>query len=155
VLIFLCNQSPSSTDFVVAFPSKVIPNSKTQAAGIRFDGILWDWWNHPDDTFVCGHGLVMLACFICGFLPRIFKVCEVLRRDLSHTPSNARCWRSVIWYLQKAKLSFDINFSTIHCAEKARIYYLIVPLLLILCTSHNCRQFATTNLKTYTLRNRV
>lgn len=40
---FSMQSEPSSTDFVVAFPSKVkIPNSKTQATGIRFDGILWD-----------------------------------------------------------------------------------------------------------------
>ena len=80
------------------------------------------WWH------VCGHGLMMLACFLylwvcCCGSSRCARSCGGIFHTLQVMQEDADT--SVIWYLQKAKLSFDINFSTIHCAEKACIYYLI------------------------------
>ena len=114
------------------------------------------WWH------VYGHGphdACLLALFV-GLLLRIFKVCEVLGRgDLSHTPSNARrCWHKCDFDTCRKRncplTSTSVPF--IVRRRHASTTLSIVPLLLILCTSHNCRQFATPNFpKTYTLRNRV
>lgn len=107
--------------------------------------------NYPDHTVVAMAGSCLFALFVISC--RGSSRCATSCGGIFHTLQvNARCWHSVVWYLQIASLSFDIKFSVIRFAEKVRIYFLIVPLLLILCTSHNCRQFATTNLTTYTLR---